>query len=378
MPPHSTPPANDSKAINTTLEAGNTATQAPDNPSLVNIEVQIANLLVAKSRILASRPTPPVLPSLFAMEEVIDAAKMAAVTAAAATKDDKKPILPDVVPGFKLNLLTCAHNFTLSGNRPTAPVILFLRFFPFHSLAPAIPPKAEEAFRTFRYLPYLALTTAARVKADRAKGLDRRSEKAISMVDWLAASKAAAEHTHFHWGDTRADTLSAHSSLIMELACSHGWDVAMEYDIQQREAVARNPTHNLATLDSTALTLITTRITLKPPSAFLPSHPLPALSSSALKHPAVMDPTQPTSRKWIRSEQITCFRCGLAGHLPANCKAKCMTAGKPVTAIVSGSKGEHSLIAPSGKQFCFSWARASSCSLCGNSAHGAAACRTSH
>ncbi|KAF8579896.1 hypothetical protein K439DRAFT_1620228 [Ramaria rubella] len=79
----------------------------------------------------------------------------------------------------------------------------------------AILPKVEEAFKAFRYVSYLAPTKTAKIKTDRdeekfaisvtggiaAKGLDRTS---TSMMDWLATSKAAAEHTRSYWGDPRA------------------------------------------------------------------------------------------------------------------------------------------------------------------------------
>ncbi|KAF8577821.1 hypothetical protein K439DRAFT_1621790 [Ramaria rubella] len=393
VPPQSASLVTGGETISTSPGAGDSTNWAADSPSIASIEAQIVSLLAAKSRLLASRSAPPALPTLFVMEEIVDAANTAAIAAMSTTKDNKKPILPDVVPGFKSNALDL-HELHLHLFPPPPFLVIGLT---------AILPKAEEAFRTFCYVPYSALTTAARVKADRgdeeftisttgaitARGLDRQLEKAISMVDWLATSKAVVERTHFHWGATRADALSSHSSLLMELARLHSWDVAMEYDIQQREAVARNPTYDLAMLDTTALTLIATRIALKLTATLLLSYPL-AMPSPTLKHPAAVDPTQPPVRKQTRPEHTICFRCGLAGHLPADCKAKRMMAGKPVAAIVSSSRGEHSLVAPSSKQFCFSWACASSCkfasicynvhacSLCGDSAHSAASCKSLH
>ena len=61
----------------------------------------------------------------------------------------------------------------------------------------AILPKVEEAFWLFCYIPYSSLTTSARIKAScgkeevilspngsfSVKSLDRRNEKAISVVD---------------------------------------------------------------------------------------------------------------------------------------------------------------------------------------------------
>ncbi|KAF8576010.1 hypothetical protein K439DRAFT_1623154 [Ramaria rubella] len=418
-------PATDDNSASAASNEGGTANQTIDTLSITNIEVQTASLLAAKAHILASGSVPPSLPTLFATDDVIEAARSVAVSSAAAAKEDKKPLLPDIIPGFKSSALDFRHTerspcikpiVNLSG-RKALPLVAVIG--PHRSIcwlqankphpsrlhqlpSTAILPKAEEAFRTFHYVPYSALTTAPRVKADRgdeeftisttgtitAKGLDRWSEKAISMVDWLAASKAAAECTRFHWGDARVDALSAHSSLVMKLARSHGWEVAMEYDIQQREAAAHNPTHDLAMLNTTALTLIATRIALKPTAVFPPSTPH-MQPSPVLKQPAATDLSQLPFHKQTRPDHIICFRCGLAGHLPADCKAEHTMAGKPVAAIVSSSKEENSLVTPSGKQFCFSWARASSCkfasscynvhacSICSDLAHRATSCKNS-
>jgi hypothetical protein len=136
----------------------------------------------------------------------------------------------------------------------------------------AIPTKVEEAFKAFRYVPYVALTPATRQRAAHgeeeftfniqggivAKGLDRRNEKSISAVEWYVASHTAEECTSFYHGKSREEDLAAHHRHVMDLARSHTWEVAMEYDIQQREAVTRNPVHDLGTIDHAALTIIAT------------------------------------------------------------------------------------------------------------------------
>src|SRR6202011_4285549 len=113
----------------------------------------------------------------------------------------------------------------------------------------AIPTKAEDAFRQFKYVPYTALTLTVRLCAARgeedyvinaqggltAKGLDRRSEKSISLIDWSAASETCEKRIRFHWGDTRAAAFEAHHKVVMKIARTHGWDIAMEYDIHQRD-----------------------------------------------------------------------------------------------------------------------------------------------
>jgi hypothetical protein len=257
-------------------------------------------------------------------------------------------------------------------------------------LVPAVPPKVDEAFKAFRYVPYTALTLPARQRAARgeedfiinaqggitAKGLDRRSERHINVMDWLTSAKAAEDRTRRHHGDERADALMAHHSIVQSLSTTHGWPIAVEYDIQQRELVAENPAHDFCTLDTASLTIIATRRVPASCTNHLPS---------SLKRSASSEPPLSSPRKKHRSY---CFRCGLPGHLPADCKSDSTTAGKPTAAFARGAKSRHALAAPDGRQFCFSWARSSSCSyssacthfhgcsICGDHSHGAGSCKS--
>ena len=85
------------------------------------------------------------------------------------------------------------------------------------------------------------------------------------MVDSYAAAKVAEACIKFHHGTMCAAALSSHH---MDLGRSHGWKMAMDYDIQQHELAALNPSHDLSSLDMAVLTLIAT-------------HPCPALLPQA-------------------------------------------------------------------------------------------------
>ncbi|KAG2158997.1 uncharacterized protein EDB93DRAFT_1283420 [Suillus bovinus] len=89
------------------------------------------------------------------------------------------------------------------------------------TLSLPIPPKVEEAFRLYQYVPYMAITHAARSKSYlhgedssfvftleglTAKGLDHSNELSISAVDWFAAAKAVEERTSHYWGADREHT----------------------------------------------------------------------------------------------------------------------------------------------------------------------------
>lgn len=262
----------------------------------------------------------------------------------------------------------------------------------------SIPSKVEDAFRSFRYVPYTALSHNARLRAARgedeftinaqggltAKGLDRRNETSINTFDWIAASHVAEKRILFHHGGARADALAKHHAVVLELARSHTWDIAMDYDVQQRELVSLQPTHDISTLDLIALTLIATRPrgnTAQPASASKPN-------SSPLKRSSPYSDNQ--SGHSAKRARSCCFRCGGTGHLPQDCTAESTTAGRPPATIAPNAKSKHVLLAPNGKQYCFNFAQKSSCpfgsncinfhgcSLCNNPAHGASACTVSN
>ena len=245
-------------------------------------------------------------------------------------------------------------------------------------------------------MPYASLTHSARARAARgeedfiinsqggltAKGFDRRDERSIELVDWLGAARVAEDRTRFHHGNARADALASHHQVVTDMARSHGWPVAVEYDIKQRELSAQHPQHDLSFLDRDQLTMIVTAMALE------------AKNSSQQESAPVLAPASPSKRQRTDSTITTprkrtskqCFRCGFAGHMPESCKAETTSAGRPVAAI-DASRGKNCLVGPNNKPFCFNWAKDSicafgsncrnlhACSLCGSSSHGAAGCQ---
>ncbi|KAG2128360.1 uncharacterized protein EDB93DRAFT_1268396 [Suillus bovinus] len=133
----------------------------------------------------------------------------------AGTKDEpKRLVLPALQPGHKVS--------ALSLHKSVSTVVRI-----------AIPLKVEEAFKQYRYVPYTALTHAARSKAflrgedsafiftqDRlaAKGLDRANELLIVTVDWIAAAKAAEDRTLHYWGEARASALVSHHLVVLDIS----------------------------------------------------------------------------------------------------------------------------------------------------------------
>ncbi|KAG1779493.1 hypothetical protein EV702DRAFT_1195454 [Suillus placidus] len=212
----------------------------------------------------------------------------------------------------------------------------------------AIPLKVEEAFKHYRYVPYTALTHAARSKAFlrgedssfvftqdglTAKGLDRTNELSIATVDWVAAARAAEDRTLNHWGEVRASALISHHLVVLDIGRTHGWAVAMHYDVQQRELAHANHEHNLAGLDVAALTIANNKI----PPAMPQSTPF--ISPSKRAAPSDFQ----TSRK--KSHTLA------SGH-----------SGKPVAALATNARSKHALAASNGKHYCFNWANGSNSS----------------
>ena len=263
------------------------------------------------------------------------------------------------------------------------------------SLSTAVPPKVEEAFKQYRYVPYTSLTHAARSRAYlrgeessfiftpdglTAKGLDRSNELTIPTVDWIAASRCAEERTLHYWGEERSSALASHHAVVLDIGRTHGWPVAMHYDVQQRELAHANHEHNLAGLDVAALALANSRVTISTPH---PPTPVPSTKRAA---PSDF-PSSPRKRSNFQPSSH-CFRCGAPGHLPADCTADVTAAGKPVAALAANAKSKHALATSTGKHYCFNWANhssctfgsncrnAHSCSLCGDASHGAGTCKS--
>lgn len=260
-----------------------------------------------------------------------------------------------------------------------------------------MPPKVDEAFRTGKYVPYTSLSHSARVKASQgeealvfssgglvAKNLDRAGEQNISVLDWQAAARAAEERTRVHHGH-RADALAAHHTVVMRLANLHSWDIAVAYDIRQRELITAHPEHDPSTLDHDTLTIVTTQFLSRgSPSK---NAQYSTNSSSSLKRNAPPDSPAASPRKRFRT---FCFRCGRSGHLPGDCSERSTVTGRSCANIATGAQSRHALQAPGGKPFCFRFAKESSChfgtactgfhgcSICGNAAHGAAKCASAN
>ena len=194
-------------------------------------------------------------------------------------------------------------------------------------------------------------------------------------MEWHTAARAAQEQTQFHHRDAHADTLAAHHKLVMDLGRTHNWDVAMDYDIQQHDTVALNPTHDLSMMDLAALTIIAT-------------HPVVSATRSSpqsLKRAALFD----SSAQTVHKKQCShCFCCGGSDHLPADCKAEITITGKSTAKLAPSTKSKHAMLAPNGKPFCFHWACSSACSfsntcsnfhgcsICDETSHGAGSCRS--
>ena len=149
----------------------------------------------------------------------------------------------------------------------------------------------------------------------------------------------------------------------------------MDYDVQQREVAALNPSHDLSSLDMAALTLIATR----PVTHYV------ATSSSPSKRSLPVDTPSQVAQKRQRSH---CFRCGGLDHFPFKCKADQTLSGKPTATVSPNGKSKNAMLTPNGKYFCFGWARNNSCrfrdactnfhgcSICGEPNHGAGSCKS--
>lgn len=266
----------------------------------------------------------------------------------------------------------------------------------------ALPPKVDAVIAAYQYLPYTALTRAARAKALKgdetviitaggltSKGIDRTGERNITVLEWSEAAKVHADRVRHHHGDGHADSLIVHQRNVLALASRQGteaesWPIAVAYDIHQREAAAANPAHDLGPLDAVALQLVTNQVMVARLAALTPA-PAPATQSSKrVAQSSSSSFTSPSKRS--RPLPSACFRCDEHGHLPRDCTASKTRAGKDVARLGSDTRHPNALATSDGKQYCFRWSKDSACnygtgcanlhacSLCHSSAHSAQSC----
>ncbi|KAG1726068.1 uncharacterized protein EDB91DRAFT_1086889 [Suillus paluster] len=388
--PATAPPAPSPQSPPTAAPAQQTA----DIAALLTWIAQLEQEQAARNTQPIEPPPKAANPTLFTSPEEVEKARAAII---AAKKDEPKVSLPDVVPGFKVNPLDTGesrppHHKLFRGFEPHAPRVSDQclgshPFNPRHSNTAAclsalgintelkasatVPPKVNEAFKAFKYVLYSTLTSSAWWQAIRsskeaftisasgslmAKGLDRRNERSITLSDWIGATDVAEDRTEHYHVIACVKALKAHHSMVLGLSCSHSWDIAVEYDIQQCKMVAQHPQHDLSQLDDRALTIIATRIVTRQPAVTA------SYGSSA-----------------FGAEEQTTYQ--------GDCTAESTVTGHPTAHIASSAKSAHALTAPGGKIFCISWARFSSChfanacinyhgcSICGDTAHGAGTCR---
>ena len=184
----------------------------------------------------------------------------------------------------------------------------------------AIPRKVTDAIRSLHYILYTALSAAAREKAERGedelvftangtltpKGLDCRNERLITFPQWQAASTAVLNETHKVWGAARSIPLSLHHGNVVNPTNTHGWDIALEYDIRQRTAASVDKRHDLSTVDTIALTTIATELMLRRPATANSTY-IPTTASPKRQLPIDHDSASFTPRKRSRFEGGRCF-----------------------------------------------------------------------
>ena len=271
----------------------------------------------------------------------------------------------------------------------------------------------EQGFAQFEYILYICLAGLAKLTAmmgDKhmiiaaqgtlvVKGLDHTNETSITLMTWSEASNVAVERTRTHWGEKQASNLSSHHAIVLKIAYVYTWTTAMLYDIQQREALALDPTHDLSTIDATAVSLISAKVGLQSlavqQTQFAQSggsQVSPNKRSAAHFQTKVeCQPKRVASRTFPSPTggMPTCFWCGKSGHFPKDCSVTVTKAGCTPATLSTTSRSPNGLISTSGSTFCFQFASTTchrgaacnflhACSVCGDKNHGAQCCTASH
>lgn len=258
----------------------------------------------------------------------------------------------------------------------------------------AIPAKVENAFKAYLYVPYSALSVSARLRSIQddddvffnpqgkmsLRKMERKGEANITMVEWRASARIAEDRILFHHGVERAAAFTGHHLVVEEVAMEHGWSLAVKYDILQRELAAADVSHDVSSLHISALMKLQLQAMTLSARA-----PEPFVQQASPRKRAFQDTELPTPHKRIASAH--CFRCGGGGHFPGDCTASSTVSGRIPAALAKGPGNKHAMLAPNGKQFCFSFARgrcsagdscsnSHACSICGDANHGAGRCKS--
>ncbi|KAJ3560708.1 hypothetical protein NP233_g10660 [Leucocoprinus birnbaumii] len=210
-----------------------------------------------------------------------------------------------------------------------------------------IPPRFVAVIQRLEYISYTSITLSNRRRATfapalessllselsslLAKPVDRHDDRNISMQDWCGAAAAVERETRKLHGDARADALLAHHQNVIGISQTHSWQVAVEYDIQQRELAFMDKAHDYSSVDGNALSIIATKITLQS---------VKELQAHSFRPPKrrLGEDSNHSAQSPKKPRVVTCFRCGLAGHLPAECSASVTTAGKPVASLIPNAR----------------------------------------
>jgi hypothetical protein len=258
-----------------------------------------------------------------------------------------------------------------------------------------VPVSVENAVKRSKYVQYSALVAGASATASAeviysiteqglvARPHDKNPDLKLTFSEWLGASETAEELIGLY----RPEALARHRQHRMHVTLAErqfGWTTALQYDVQQREAAARNPHHDIGPMDATAIMLIHQKV--------MTTCLLGMQAGSKRSAPATFDSSSGSSKRVRQSGPGTsssgtpgghCFRCGEPGCRPSSCtKSKTIT-GRTCAALDTKSKSADALRAPDGRSFCLGFAigrcnnitclRNHTCSVCAG-AHGAGSC----
>ncbi|KZT34682.1 hypothetical protein SISSUDRAFT_1131707 [Sistotremastrum suecicum HHB10207 ss-3] len=184
-----------------------TATQ-PESVEQYKNEIELLKAEIARLAAAAlaaqANPTPQPTNGEFSMSATPEAIAQARALALVLKSETKKVSLPGIQKGHR------GHPSML-----------------------VVPPKVEECIKNYSYIPYTALTTAAKLKTAQgdedfvinssgsitAKGLDRRNEQSIALADWLAAASLIESRIRHHHGNDYADMLANHHANVQGGDC---------------------------------------------------------------------------------------------------------------------------------------------------------------
>uniref|UniRef100_A0A0W0G4N3 Reverse transcriptase domain-containing protein n=1 Tax=Moniliophthora roreri TaxID=221103 RepID=A0A0W0G4N3_MONRR len=264
-------------------------------------EAEFQELLAMLHPSAVRQPSNPMFVSPSSVEEARHQAQ--------AIEEEKKKKVPELVDGFRANLIKslssdCIDDAILKNKYIPIPTILALD-------------RGHSACEDDKEMVLMKEGTL------KSKSFSRKNECSLPFHSWLTGMNTLIWHTQELLPTfSRANRLASHVVVASGIAQSHGIDIAYKYNIRQRELAADDHHHDIKDLDVMILTLVSS-------TAMVSAAKLQQSMTSSFSYQCQPSTSSPSKRKANPSAEspskcqktTACFCCGFPGYVALACTA---------------------------------------------------------